>query len=454
MTLKRVRKLLIRSNLHDYQNKAISYILENKKVGLFLDLGMGKTASSLTAIVDILDSMCAEKVLIIAPLRVANTTWHTEALNWEHTKGLKINICTGSEKNRRAQLHKSADVYVINRENVEWLVNLYGKKWPFDCVFIDESSSFKSPSSNRFKALRKTIPYTTYCVLLTGTPSPNGLLDLWSQIYLLDGGERLGRSMTAYKQRFFESDYMGYSYTLRPGAKEKIYELIGDITMSMQAEDYLDLPDRLDSKLPVQLPAKAMKQYKELEKEFYIELDNMEIEAQNAASLSNKILQFCNGAVYVDEDKNWIETHKAKLDALKDIVEDNPDENILIAYNYKTDLERILKKFPDAVVMDKEGECVKRWNDGQIKMLLAHPASAGHGLNLQRGGALMIWFGLTWSLEYYQQMNARLYRQGQTRPVRIIHLVAQDCIDEKVMRVLNEKDLTQDELMKALKSVK
>jgi len=444
--------MLTRNNLHEYQNKAVDFFIKKKKAALFLDLGLGKTVSTLTAIVDLTDSCTVSKTLIIAPLRVANTVWHVEAANWQHTQHLKVNICTGSEKNRRAQLHKSADVYVINRENVEWLVNLYGKKWPFDCVIVDESSCFKSSSSKRWKALRKTIPHIDYMALLTGSPTPNGLIDLWAQIYLLDSGKRLGRNMTAYKQRFFESDYMGYSLTLRPGSEQRIHELIDDISLSMNANDYLELPDRIELTKSVKLSPKLMKEYKELEQEFYLELDNGEsVEAVSAAVVSNKLLQFCNGAVFTDDQGNWSEIHKGKIEALKEITEDNPSENILVAYNYKSDRERILKAFPDAVVLDKEGQAVEDWNNGKIKILLAHPASAGHGLNLQRGGSLMVWFGLNWSLELYQQMNGRLHRQGQTKPVRIVHLVAEGCIDERVVTVLGDKAMTQDRLMAALK---
>ncbi len=444
--------MLMRNNLHDYQNKAIDFFIENKKVALFLDLGLGKTISTLTAVADLTDSCSVNTTLIIAPLRVANTVWAQEAANWEHTKHLKVNICTGSEKNRRAQLHKSADVYVINRENVEWLVNLCGKKWKFDCVVVDESSCFKSPASKRWKALRKTIPYTDYTVLLTGTPVPQGLIDLWAQIYLLDSGQRLGRNMTAYKHRFFESDYMGYTLTLRGGAENKIHKLIEDISLSMEAEDYLELPDRIGIIKSVKLSPKLMKEYKELENDFYLELaDGNDIEAVNAAVVSNKLLQFCNGAVFTDDQGNWSEIHKGKIEALKELIDDNPSENILVAYNYKSDRERILKAFPDAVVLDRKGEAVDDWNNGKIKMLLAHPASAGHGLNLQKGGSLMVWFGLNWSLELYQQMNGRLHRQGQTKPVRIVHLVAEGCIDERVVTVLGDKAMTQDRLIAALK---
>ena len=444
--------MLTRNSLHEYQNRAVNFILENKKVALLLDMGLGKTVSSLTALVDLLDSMSVNKILIIAPLRVANTVWHVEAENWQHTKGLKINICTGSEKNRRAQLHKSADVYVINRENVEWIVELYGKKWPFDCVIIDESSSFKSPSSRRFKALKKTVALTEYCVLLTGTPSPNGLLDLWSQFYLLDHGARLGRTMTAYKQRFFKSDFMGYKYELRKGASDEIYSLIADITLSMQADDYIKLPDRIDSSVFVELPPAKLKAYKDFERESILELeDSDDVEAVNAAVLGNKLLQFANGAIYTDAVGNWSDLHRVKLEALNDIIEDNAGENILIAYNYKTDLERLKKKFPDAVVMDKDGEAVARWNNNEIKLLLAHPASAGHGLNLQKGGSLIVWFGMIWSLELYQQFNARLHRQGQTKPCRVVHIVASQTIDEKVLTVLSDKNAVQNNLLTALK---
>ena len=444
--------MLTKSQLHEYQHKAVNFILEKKKVALFLDLGLGKTVSSLTAIVDLLDSMAVNKVLIIAPLRVANTVWNKEAANWEHTKDLKVNICTGTEKNRRSQLHKSADIYVINRENVEWLVNLYGKKWPFDCVIIDESSSFKSPSSRRFKALKKTVALTEYCALLTGTPSPNGLLDLWSQFYLLDAGLRLGRSMSAYKQRFFESDYMGFKFTPRLGASDNIYKLIADITLSMQAEDYITLPDRIDSSIIVELPSAKLKAYKDFERESILELeDEDDVEAVNAATLANKLLQFANGAIYTDALGSWSEIHQVKLDALNDIVEDNSGENILVAYNYKTDLERLKKKFPKAVVMDKEGLSVEQWNNGEIKMLLAHPASASYGLNLQHGGSLLVWYGLTWSLEYYQQFNGRLHRQGQNKPCRVVHIIASETIDEKVLRVLSDKNAVQNSLLTTLK---
>ena len=442
---------LPKSLMHNYQHRGVEFIVNTKKCALWLDMGIGKTLTSLTAIVDLLDSFDVTKVLVIAPLRVANTTWHKELENWEHTKHLTYSIVTGSDKKRRAALYKSADVYIINRENIKWLVELYGDKWSFDMVVIDESSSFKSSQSQRWKALRKIMPYVDRLVELTGTPTSNGLLDLFAQIYLLDIGQRLGRTMTAYKSRFFESDYMGFKYTPRDGSKDVIYKLIEDVVMTMRAEDYLELPARMDITIPVQISAKLKAQYDELENEFMAEIEDVSVAVFNAAALANKLLQFCNGAVYVDEHKNWVELHKEKLDALSDIVEDNQGENILVAYNYKTDLERLVKRFPDAVVMDKEGLAVQQWNDGEIKMLLAHPASAGHGLNLQAGGNIIVWFGLNWSLELYQQFNGRLHRQGQTKPVKIIHLVAEGCIDEKVITAIGDKAETQNDLLEALK---
>ena len=444
---------LNRDDLHDYQNRAVDFIKNKERCALFLDMGLGKSVSTLTAVSDLIDSFSVQKTLVIAPLRVANSTWAQEAEKWDHLRHLRISICTGSEKTRRAALHRDADVYVINRENVVWLVDLYKKKWPFDAVIVDESSSFKNPSAKRFRALKKVLPYTNYMVLLTGTPSPNSLMDLWPQMYLVDFGESLGRTVTGFRQRFFEQDFMGYRWAIRDGCAEKIHNLISDRVISMSAEDYLDLPDRIDLETQVELPVGVMKRYKELEKTLLAELETgEEVEAVSAAALANKMLQFANGAAYYDEHKNWAEVHKEKLDALADIVEDNPGENMLVAYNYKFDLERLQKRFPQAVVLDKEQSTIDRWNNGEIKMLLAHPASAGHGLNLQRGGALCIWFGLNWSLELYQQFNARLHRQGQTKPVRIIHIVAKDTIDQRVLSVLKDKDATQASLLSALKT--
>lgn len=444
-----------RSDLHEYQRKGIEFILENKRCGLFLSMGLGKTTTTLTAISDLRDGFAISKTLVIAPLRVANSVWLQETRIWDHLKHLEVSICTGSERNRISALSREADVYVINRENVAWLVETYGKKWPFDCVVIDEASSFKSSSSQRFKALKKILPYTEYMILLTGTPSPNGLLDIWSQIYLIDFGERLGRTMTAYKQRFFESDYMGYKFFPREGAAEKIHGLLKPIAMSMKAEDYLELPDRIDLVEKVELPAATLKEYREFEKHLLAELpEGEEIEAVSAAVLANKLLQWCNGALYTDDKGNWAEVHKVKIEALADLIEQNEGENILVAYNYKTDLERLQKAFPQGRALDKDPQTVIDWNSGHIPLLFAHPASAGHGLNLQKGGSMIVWFGLNWSLELYQQFNARLHRQGQEKPVRIIHIIAEGCIDQRVMDVLADKDAQQSKLLNALKPKK
>ena len=448
-----------RNDLHKYQERMINFIYNTPKCAVWAGLGLGKTITTLTAIVDLIDSMTVSKVLIVAPLRVANSVWHKEAANWQHTKHLKFSIVTGSEKERLAALHKTADVYVINRENVHWIVEhlkkdeLYTRFWKFDMIVLDEASSFKSASSQRFKALRKTIRFTNRLVELTGTPSPNGLLDIWSQMYLLDCGERLGRSMTAYKQRFFEAGYNGYSFKPVKSADKIIHKLIDDIVISLNVDDYLEMPDRIDTVIRVSLPASRMVEYKQLEREFLIQINDNNIVAYNAATLAGKLLQYCNGAIYTDELKNWTEIHSAKLDALDDIISENSDENLLIAYNYKTDLIRLQARYPDAVVLDKNPDTITQWNKGQIKMLLAHPASAGHGLNLQHGGSIIVWFGLNWSLELYQQFNGRLHRQGQTKPVRVVHIVADGCIDDKVMLAIENKAETQQELLNALKLI-
>jgi SNF2 family DNA or RNA helicase len=445
--------MLSPDNLHGYQLRAVDFIADKKRCALFLGLGMGKTATSLTAASQLLDSFAVTKVLVIAPLRVANSVWAQEAQNWSHLKHLRVSVCTGSEKARLSALQKPADIYTINRENVPWLVKHCGKKWPFDCVIVDESSSFKNPGSQRFKALKRVLPMTRYLWLLTGTPSPNSLLDLWAQMYLVDFGERLGRTFTGYKERFFESDFMGYKWTPRTGTDKTIHNLIGDRALSMSAEDYLDVPNRIDIAERVELPAKSLKAYQQFEQSLLAELDDgEEIEAISAAVLANKLLQWSNGTIYTDDQGNWSELHSAKLDALQDIVDSNQGDNMLVAYNYKSDLARLRAKFPDAVVLDKNQQTIDDWNAGKVPMLLAHPASAGHGLNLQHGGSLIVWFGLNWSLELTQQFNGRLHRQGQTKPVRIVSIVASGCIDERVVDVLSDKDATQASLIKALKA--
>lgn len=444
--------MLSRENLHAYQRRAINFIVDRRRCGLFLEMGLGKTTSALTAVSDLLESFSIHKTLIVAPLRVANSVWSQETRKWAHLSHLRVSVCTGSEKQRLMALQASADVFVINRENIDWLVHTVGKNWPFDMIIIDESSSFKNASTKRFKALRRVLPSTEYMVLLTGTPSPNSLLDIWSQMYLIDFGQALGRTMTSYKQRFFEPDYMGYKFTLREGAADKIHSLIAPSVIYMSAADYLELPESIDLIERVEMPATALQIYRDFEKTLLAELeDGEEVEAVSAAVLANKLLQFANGGMYTDANGSWSQVHSAKLDTLEEIVEENQGENILVAYNYRFDLERLQARFPDAVVLDKQQETIDRWNRGEIRMLLAHPASAGHGLNLQSGGSLIVWFGLTWSLEYYQQFNARLHRQGQERPVRVLHVVCEKTIDDRVLGVLRSKDATQKQLLSALK---
>lgn len=443
--------MLFRSDLHHYQERAIQFIKDKQRCMLLLDMGLGKTITTLTTLSDLHDGLAVKKTLIIAPLRVANSVWAQESRKWQHTQHLRVSVVTGSERKRITALQYDADVYVINRENIPWLVEHYSKRFPFDAIIIDESSSFKNPSSRRFKMLKKVAHLVDYMVLLTGTPAPNGLLDMWAQMWLVDYGMSLGKTMTAYKQRFFEQDYMGYNYKPRPGSASKINALIADRAMSMQAKDYLELPERIDLIETVSLTASEQKQYDDFERELLIELDGAEILAQSAATLAGKLLQWCSGAVYTDDKGNYHVTSNAKIDALKELMETLDGENVLVAYNFKSDLERLQQAFPDAVVLDKENSTIDRWNDGQIKMLLAHPQSAGHGLNLQHGGSVIIWFSLQWNLEYHQQFNGRLHRQGQTKPVRIIHLVTKDCLDERVMKAISAKDATQAKLLDALK---
>lgn len=428
--------------LHSYQLKAIDYIIDKKRCALYLGMGLGKTIVALTAITELLNKRIVEKVLIIGPLRVVNNVWHTELQKWYHTKDLKYSIVTGTAKQRIEALEQKADLYLINRENINWLHEYDYTEW--DVIILDESSSFKNASSKRFKAL-KTFKYT-YMIQLTGTPSPNGMLDLWSQIYLLDQGKRLGKAIYIYTQNYFIPDYHGYNLTCRD--PEIIYKKISDITLSMNSKDYLTLPPKIDLTTYVDIGKHSL--YKELKKEFLATIESKDIVAVNAAVLTGKLLQFCNGAIY-DADKNIIEIHDAKLDALEEIIEGNPNENILVAYNFRSDLKRIKARFKSAVILDKEGTQIAAWNEGKIKLLLCHPASSGKGLNLQAGGNTIIWFSLTWNLEDYLQFNARLHRQGQLKPVVINHIIAKGCIDEMVMKMLTEKEMSLNSLLEFLK---
>lgn len=440
---------------HVYQGHFTELIIEKPAVAGFLDMGLGKTVSTATAVAELMHNYYeVERVLVIAPLRVAKYTWDEEIEKWDHTSYLRLSKVLGTAKQRVAALKKPADIYVINRENVTWLVDYYGSAWPFDMVVIDESSSFKSHKAQRFKALRKVRPLIKRIVELTGTPAPNNLLDLWPQIYLLDRGERLGRTITGYRERYFEPDkrngYLVYSWRLKPGAEEAIYAKIADICISMKAEDWLELPPRIDNVVKVPLEPAVQKTYRQMEKDLLLPFAGGDVVAGQAADLSNKLLQIANGAVY-DENKAVRVVHDAKLDALEELAEAAAGNPVMVFYWYKHDLARLKKRFPAAKTLDKP-EDVKAWNAGKIPLLLVHPASAGHGLNLQAGGNIIVWFGLTWSLELYEQANARLDRQGQKKSVIVHHLVATGTIDELVLKALQNKATGQDALMAAVRS--
>lgn len=441
---------------YPYQEEAIRRIIEQPATGLFLDMGMGKTVITLTAIEKLMyDYFEVNKALVIAPKRVAETTWPDEVKAWDHLRNLRVSVVLGSEEKRLKALQQEADIYVINRENVVWLVETLGRRWPFDMVVIDELSSFKSPKAKRFRALRRVRPKIKRIVGLTGTPAPNGLIDLWPQIYLLDQGERLGRTVTGYRARYFEPEKMDssrqivYKWRLKPGAEKAIYRKLEDICVSMRAEDWLTLPERIDRIIPVKLPDAAYSKYQELERQMLLTYADGDVVASTGATLAGKLLQMANGAVY-DENKGVKEIHTAKLEALEDVLEAANGKPVLVFYTYQHDLDRILARFPQARLLDTEQD-IRDWNNGTIELMLAHPAAAGHGLNLQAGGHIIAWFGLPWSLELYQQANARLYRQGQTNRVVIHHLVAQGTIDEDVMAALRDKEHDQNALLKAVK---
>ncbi len=440
---------------HKYQEYAVERILDTPAVGLFLEMGLGKTVITLTAIEQLLyDRFESSKVLVIAPLRVAEDTWSRESTKWDHTKHLRISKILGDRKQRERALKAEADLYVINRENVQWLVGHLGNKWPFDTVVIDELSSFKSNAAQRFRALKRVRPLMKRVIGLTGTPAPNGLLDLWAQVYLLDRGERLGATISGYRDRYFlagaKSGHVVYEWKQRKESEENIHSKIADICISMKAEDWLDMPKRIDRPVPLTLSDATKEQYKKLERDLLLPMAGADIVANTAAVLSNKLLQLANGAAY-DENRGVQEIHSVKLDALEDLVEAANGNPVLVFYAYKHDLSRIKARFPKARTLDSADD-IAEWNEGKIEILLAHPASAGHGLNLQAGGNIIVWFGLTWSLELYQQANARLHRQGQTQSVIVHHLIAEGTIDEDVMLALENKATGQDALLAAVKA--
>lgn len=440
---------------HDYQRYCINRLLADEALGLFLDMGLGKTVITLTAINDLkYNRFAIRRALVIAPKKVAEATWSNEAAKWQHLQHLRIIPVLGNQQKRIRALNTPGDIWVINRDNVAWLVEYYRNAWPFDMVVLDELSSFKNHQAKRFKVLTWVRPHIRRIVGLTGTPAPNGLLDLWAQINLLDQGERLEKRITHYREKYFERNYNGFGYTAKPGADEVIQRKIVDICISMKAEDYLELPDAITNVIPVVLDDKAQKQYKQMEKELLLEIDEeTEITATSAAVLTGKLLQLCNGALY-DGDRNVHEIHDCKIEAFMELIEQLNGKPALVFYSYQHDRDRILKALEKTSLRVRELRTPQDqldWNAGKIDILLAHPASAAYGLNLQDGGNHVVWFGLTWSLELYEQANGRLHRQGQKQKVILHHLVVQGGADEDVMAALEAKATTQDKLLEALK---
>lgn len=474
------------------QHRIIEGIVENPDYMVAADMGVGKTGAALTSFRRLLDTFVVRHILVIAPLLVAEETWPAEIEAWEHTQVLDFEVLTGAPDRREQRARRLPELSIINRENINWLIDLWGDDWPYDMICIDEMSSFKNPTKRnkptkraleqamdeilgklpkgvtdeereaavskglkkvrgqitRFGSLCRVRLHVDRLIGLTGTPAPNGLLDIWSQYYLLDQGARLGTSFSSYRKRWFDGDYMGYKYTLRPGSFDQIVERISDITVSMKTGDFVDMPDIVYNTVKVVLPAKIMKAYKDFERTLL--LDEHDIEAVNSGVLTGKLLQLANGSVY-DEAGEVVEIHDLKLDALDLVIQEAAGAPVLVAYSYQFDLAKLKKRYPKAEVVGEAKNVVKRWNNGEISLLLAHPQAAGHGLNLQYGGCITVWYGLCWSLEYYQQLNKRLHRPGQVNTVFIHHLVAVGTMDERVMAVLPEKDATQDALIEATK---
>lgn len=446
----------MRYKAHEYQQKATDFIVDNERAAVFLEMGLGKTVITLTALWELLfDRFETAKALIVAPLRVARDTWPSEIGKWDHTAELDFAVAVGSEKERKTALAKNASITIINRENVSWLIQKSGYDWDFDTVVIDELSSFKNHQAKRFKALKKVRPHIKRLIGLTGTPSPNGLMDLWAQYRLIDGGERLGRFIGHYRDTFFTPDkrnqHQVFTYKPRSGAERLIYSKISDITLSMRTTDYLKLPSLTTVCQLVKMSGKEAKNYQELERELVATIEDKEITALNAASLAGKLCQMASGAVYTVDKPDYVTIHSRKLDALEDIIEAANGKPVLVAYWFGHDLTRLRERFPTARCI-KTSQDIKDWNAGSIEIGLIHPASASHGLNLQTGGHLLVWFSLTWSLELYQQTNARLYRQGQTQPVTITYIITENTIDERVLSALKTRNTTQERLLEAVKT--
>ncbi len=440
---------------HDYQRFCIDYLLSHPAAGLFLQPGMGKTSIALTAADRLLyDRFAVSKALVIAPLRVAEDTWSRESQKWDHLRHLRVSKVLGPAPARRRALAQSADIYCVNRENVAWLVGECGQRWPFDLVIVDELSSFRNPGARRFKALRKVRPLVRYFWGLTGTPRPRSLLDLWAQITLLDQGQRLGRTFTAYRNRYFtpgrRSGYAVYQWDPRPEAEGEITAKIGDLCVSLETQGHVALPELVETVRPVALPPEAQAQYRRLEREAVLELAQGTVDAGSAAAVCGKLMQIAGGAVY-DEAGRVHELHRAKLDALEDILEEAAGQPVLLAYRYRHERDRILARFPQAVPL-KDADTVAAWNRGEIPLLLAHPAGAGHGLNLQEGGHIALWFGPTYDLELWEQFNRRLYRQGQRFPTSVIVLAAERTVEQDAMQALSRKAAGQKAMLEAIRA--
>ncbi len=442
---------------HAYQEKAIEFALSRGSCGLFLDMGLGKSVISLTVIKALKDLYFdLKKALVVAPKRVAEDTWPKEICKWTHLQDLTVSEIRGTPKQRTAALHAEADLYIVSRDNLSWLVDRIPEElgeWPYDTVILDELSSFKNPSSQRFKKLRKMLPHIKRVIGLTGTPAPNGYLDLWSQIYLLDRGERLEKTLTRFRSKYCDVIHLpGFNkYRMKPGAEREIDSLLKDLCISMKSKDYLILREPVRMERRAFLSPKERQVYERMQEEALIEFESgSEVAAMSAAAILNKLLQIASGSVYVDGE-DYEELHDRKLEVLEDLIEEAQGEPVLVFYGYRSDKERILKRFPGARTLDTSKD-IEGWNSGKISVLLAHPASAGHGLNLQDGGSIIIWYTLPWSLELYQQANARLQRQGQMETVRIYHIITDETVDEKVMHVLDGKHIRQEELLESLKA--
>ena len=444
---------------HTYQTRLKDFIIANRYAFLTVDMGLGKTVTTLTAIQELIEDYCeTDRVLVIAPKSVAENTWTGECAKWDHLAHLRVSVVMGTEAQRIRALTTPADIYVINRDNVQWLVDS-SIGWPFDTVIIDESSSFKNPQARRFKALRKVRPRIRRMILLTGTPSPNGYMDLWAQMWLIDMGKRLGRTLGAFRTRYFKpgrsNGHVVYDWILQPGAGDQISEKIQDVTVSLKAEDWLEVPDLIETDIRIALSPTESKAYRDFERDHLMSLDGKDIEAVTAAALTNKLLQFTGGAMY-DTEHGWHTTNDAKLRALEDIIETAGEEPVLVFYQFKHELARLQERFKvlHPVVFSGEPDTLKAWNEGKIRLLLCQPASVQYGLNMQNGGHILVWYTPTWNLEQYQQANARLHRQGQERPVLCYRLICEGTIDNRVIAAISTKDSAQESLLAQIRAMR